>query len=85
MVADPTGRGLTVKRGAEYGVKQHNAVTLMPSFAIKAQNNATLPPSVSFSTREDECSIDGTIDGAQAWITFQKHPFEDKGPLEKQS
>jgi len=43
------------------------------------------PPSVSFSTREDECCIEGTIDGAHAWITFQKHPFEDEGPLEKQS
>jgi len=43
------------------------------------------PPAVAFSTREDECSIEGTIDEARAWITFQKHPFEDEGPLENQS
>ncbi len=43
------------------------------------------PPSVSFSTREDECSIEGTIDEVHAWITFQKHPFEDQDSLEKQS
>jgi len=43
------------------------------------------PPAISFSTRDNECSIEGTVNGAHAWITFQKHPFEDQGPSEKQS
>ena len=38
------------------------------------------PPAVFFSTRDGECSVEGTIDDAHAWITFQTQPFEDEGP-----
>ena len=38
------------------------------------------PPAVSFSTRDGECSVEGTIEDAPAWIVFQTHPFEDENP-----
>ncbi len=41
-------------------------------------------PNVSFLTRDCECSVEGTIDGVHAYITFQQHPFEDASP-EKES
>lgn len=37
-------------------------------------------PAVSFSTRDGECSVEGTIEDAPAWIVFQTYPFEDENP-----
>lgn len=38
------------------------------------------PPAVTFSTRDGECSVEGMIEDAPAWIVFQTHPFEDESP-----
>ena len=40
-------------------------------------------PSVSFSTREGECSVEGTIDEDHAWIVFRSLPFADDPPSYK--
>ena len=37
-------------------------------------------PTVSFSTRDGECSVEGMIEDTPAWIVCQTHPFEDESP-----
>ena len=37
-------------------------------------------PTVSFSTRDGECSVEGMIEDTHAWIVCQTHPFEDESP-----
>ena len=40
-------------------------------------------PHISYFTRDDEIHIEGLIDEAHIWITFQKEPFLDDEPLEE--
>lgn len=38
------------------------------------------PPEVSWDAMHNELSVEGLIDGDQAWITFSREPFADAEP-----